>query len=575
MAQRAYATAFLGLTASIATLLGVRGAAAEVYQPSDTAMTQPMPRPTPDSENNIARGRGFPEDALTLQGLFKYRNEELDPVADARIAPGVFSPLCGFSGQIVMHGGGCELALGWYNVDQPNEIYELVPPDYTAELQCTMNDFCPMATMETTQVENWTETPWVEKIYPAANIRNDPRYLGGLVGFALVGKPGSQCTQTKYSQAELNSPCTSCSPPAPWVTTLIYQSTATPDAFYIAFEDRPMSGDNWSTNNDGDFNDVVFFISGLSCKGGGQPCDTGKQGACAVGRTDCGEGDDVICRETTQGTAERCDNVDNDCNGLVDDGELCPAGRVCDKGACVSSCGSGEFKCNAGLACDDGFCVDPACKDVECDPGQACRGGECVEPCQGVTCPGEQVCQLGRCVDLCANVQCEDGRVCEGGLCVASCDCRTCPEGKACAADGRCLETGCEDVQCDAGQVCRAGSCVDACEGVVCPGGAACNNGSCGDPVPMEPEPGSDGGISFGDGGVVLNPDGPSGGPMPGSDGGVVNPGQDPGSAAEASCACRAGTRTGAGGWLAVPAGLASALLLRRLRQRRRGGRRA
>ena len=34
--------------------------------------------------------------------------------------------------------------------------------------------------------------------------------------------------------------------------------------------------------NDGDFNDFVFFITGLTCEGGGEPCDTGLKGACAA-----------------------------------------------------------------------------------------------------------------------------------------------------------------------------------------------------------------------------------------------------------------------------------------------------
>ena len=38
-------------------------------------------------------------DAITLQGLFKWRGEKLDPVKDAKTAPGYFSPACGFSGQ--------------------------------------------------------------------------------------------------------------------------------------------------------------------------------------------------------------------------------------------------------------------------------------------------------------------------------------------------------------------------------------------------------------------------------------------------------------------------------------------
>jgi len=57
----------------------------------------------------------------------------------------------------------------------------------------------------------------------------------------------------------------------PWVTSLIYRSIADPTAIYLAFEDLPMSPADWHQTgslgsqymNDGDFNDSVFFISGL------------------------------------------------------------------------------------------------------------------------------------------------------------------------------------------------------------------------------------------------------------------------------------------------------------------------
>src|SRR5262245_29416419 len=48
-------------------------------------------------------------DAVTLQGLFKWRNEQIDPVANARTSPGYFSPTCGFSGELVLRGGNCNV----------------------------------------------------------------------------------------------------------------------------------------------------------------------------------------------------------------------------------------------------------------------------------------------------------------------------------------------------------------------------------------------------------------------------------------------------------------------------------
>src|SRR6187551_3599427 len=99
-------------------------------------------------------------DAVTLDGLFKWRKENIDPVKDARTAPGFFSPSCGFSGELVLRGGNCNLAFGWYNVLDPNdatpplesEIYELIPSNTEQYMQCmTQNGtvqpegtgFCP------------------------------------------------------------------------------------------------------------------------------------------------------------------------------------------------------------------------------------------------------------------------------------------------------------------------------------------------------------------------------------------------------------------------------------------------
>src|SRR5688500_9305837 len=57
-------------------------------------------------------------DAITLEGLFKWRGEAIAPSQDALIAPGHFTPSCGFSVELVL-GGDCPLPLAWYNIDDP------------------------------------------------------------------------------------------------------------------------------------------------------------------------------------------------------------------------------------------------------------------------------------------------------------------------------------------------------------------------------------------------------------------------------------------------------------------------
>ncbi len=426
------------LWAPLAALIGIvfvaSGARAQVFQ-TDPQMT-PLPQPVGESEFNLVTdswayntmtrvnkdmagndvyndeiyyGDVYPTfedgDAITLQGLFKFRGEQIDPVGDARTTPGYFSPRCGFSGQLLLRGGDCQVGFGWYNIDDPNsstppdasEIYEFIPANTTEYLMCQgplNNGFCPLA-WDNVDPRDMSKVMWVPQAFDAGQIQDDPNYHGGYVGFAVIGNPNIGCSASKFSLLGQNQRNSNGDP---WVTTLIYQSTVDPEGFYLAFEDLPMSTEDWKqtgvpgnmATNDGDFNDFVFYVSGLGCEGGGEACDTGLQGACSLGRTDCAsEGQTGMCRPIIQPGAEICDNVDNDCDGFVDNGEgLCPDNQVCDEGVCVAPCGGGEFSCPADKVCnDDRICIDPDCADVQCDAGQACRGGVCVSACEGVTCP--------------------------------------------------------------------------------------------------------------------------------------------------------------------------------------------
>ncbi len=446
-------------------------AAAGVVEPNGLSIPQAI---SADAPYQTSAG------SLTLQSLFASRNEQIDWQTDASTSPAVFSPLCGFTGRLVLRGGGCKVDFGWYNVNASNvpppdaEIYTLVPA--------------------TDPIFNQTFHPQAGEsgqIFTAAAIQTDPHYKGGLIGFAFKGNPSEVCSQTHYSEQQLNVTCTNCTPSAPWITTLIYKSTATPNAYYLGFEDLPMSPTNFQGfpgqmyTNDGDFNDFVYFITGIDCQGAGKPCESDQLGACKAGLTDCSAGMVVTCQPQAKPSPEKCDGVDNDCNGTTDEGDLCGENEVCDRGTCVKSCGSGEFPCAAGLTCKAGYCVEASCEMVTCPEGKVCHNGACAGPCDGVTCPSAQACNVGvgKCVDACAGVTCDGDRVCEGGVCVLACSCKGCDAGTACdAKSGHCVQPGCENKACPTGTVCSAGACVDACQGAVCPGGVACVNGQCGDP---------------------------------------------------------------------------------------------
>ncbi len=585
-------------------------AEAQVFQ-TDTAMT-PLPQPVGPAELNLVTqswGRNaamqswkdpltgaqlpapltygtyysppaFPQfvdgDAITLNGLFKWRGEQLDAVADAKTAPGYFSPTCGFSGQLLLMGGNCQVSFGWYNVADPNsttpptaaEIYPFIPNDPTY-LNCRNDNggpktdgFCPLA-WDTRSPRDLSIHQWTPKAFDSGNIKADPNYKGGFVGFAVIGNPALSCKENKYSMYNHNTKNTQG---LPWVATLIYQSTIDPEGFYMAFEDLPMSPADWRKSggqyeNDGDFNDFVFYVSGISCLGGGQPCETGQQGACSVGRTDCAlEGATGMCRPIITAGSELCDNVDNDCNGVVDEGDgLCPsATQVCDKGTCVEACGTGEFRCDPGFTCKTGHCVEVACAELDCPAGQACRDGMCKDACgPDIVCPSGEECQLGRCVDPCKAVTCTGGKVCERGLCVSDCACRGCDAGLECGGDGRCSDPLCVDVECP-GQKCVAGACVDACVGVTCPNGGQCVAGACQAGTGL---PGSGG-----SGGVVINPVITTGGTKGSGSGTKNGPGR---TSADPGCACEVagGSSRSSAALLLGAAGAAFWLGRRRLRR--------
>jgi MYXO-CTERM domain-containing protein len=214
-------------------------------------------------------------------------------------------------------------------------------------------------------------------------------------------------------------------------------------------------------------------------------------------------------------TAEKCDNIDNDCNGLVDDGL---------SRACSSACGAGTETCTAGVW---GNCNAPQpqpeiCdgKDNNCDgttdEGCACKEGES-RPCgttKGQCKAGTQTCNGGKWGTCNGEVK-PSTEVCDGKdnncdgvtdenlsrACLTTCGqgTETCGGGKwgNCTApqpskeicDG--LDNDCDGVidgpnaSCPEGQVCLSGSC-QAPRG----NGNAAGSGSCdcqigGGPAPL------------------------------------------------------------------------------------------
>ncbi|MFO0555049.1 MAG: DUF4114 domain-containing protein [Polyangiaceae bacterium] len=431
-----------------------------------------------------------------LQGLFDSRGENINALGAASAVPETFLPACSLTFEVLQRNAGYQNAFGWYNVTG-------APPSLS-DLHEFIKCSDPLGT-----------------VVPLPNIKQDPAYLGGEIGF-YEGVVTGGCTPQSgvgnyayifYSEKAWNPDGNQANP---FIHLLIYDSTVTPNAFYFGWEDLISGGDN-------DFDDLTTLVTGITCSGGGGECQTGQPGVCADGTEQCQNGS-LTCVPLVGASPESCDGFDNDCNGLVDDGDLCGADEVCSNGVCVARCGTGEFVCPPSLVCDTakGVCVEPACNGISCEEGTKCVGGTCVNPCNGVVCPTGQACVAGTCLDPCDIITCDDSQVCQGGACIDKCACAGCAAGSQCQPTGLCLFDACVGNTCPPGTTCQSdGSCKDDCDGVVCPAGQICMTGEC----ITDPNPGT-GGAGGAGGGFVLS-GGSGGGPSGsgGSNGGSNNGG--------------------------------------------------
>ena len=116
-------------------------------------------------------------------------------------------------------------------------------------------------------------------------------------------------------------------------------------------------------------------------------CSNGLLGECvAEGVWQCNtDGSGVVCSAVEKtGVAELCDNKDNDCDGVKDNGTLCGDGEKCENGQCVSSCVPTAETCD-GVDNDCDTVVD---NGTLCGDEEKCENGQCVSSCI----PTDEVC---------------------------------------------------------------------------------------------------------------------------------------------------------------------------------------
>ncbi len=210
--------------------------------------------------------------------------------------------------------------------------------------------------------------------------------------------------------------------------------------------------------------------------GVGAPCGT-DVGECSPGFQQCVDGR-VECVGAIGPSPETCNGLDDDCDGEVDEG--LPVGEPCgtDEGVCMPGtqrCVDGRLECVGSVPPGPETCD---CEDDDCD-------GETDEPPADGSglCPGE-----ARCIDCGCALPCDDafefGPVCPTGrvpkhLADGSCFCvaeRCRPDECATQTievDGevRCAP----DAEGVGACVCKNNECTYACQGVVCPSGQVCD----------------------------------------------------------------------------------------------------
>jgi hypothetical protein len=153
----------------------------------------------------------------------------------------------------------------------------------------------------------------------------------------------------------------------------------------------------------------------------GDPCDGADADSCKNGTWSCGISGKVVCEnEPPAATVEICDNKDNDCDGVTDEG-FEQKGQKCDVSGDIDSCATGSYQCtiNGALACiGDVACVGSATCKVSASPSQLDQcvcGSQSCNINQGNTCTPEGKCLCG------LNLTCAAPKVCSGSGNAALC----------------------------------------------------------------------------------------------------------------------------------------------------------
>jgi hypothetical protein len=135
---------------------------------------------------------------------------------------------------------------------------------------------------------------------------------------------------------------------------------------------------------------------------GGQSCNTGMPGICAAGTTDCQAGGNLACVQDQSAAPDDsvCNGLDDDCDGPVDE-DFVSTPTACGVGACAAT---GQIECQGSVEIDTCAPGTPAPDDSVCDG----IDNDCDGPVDEDFVPTPTACGVGGCAAT-GQVQCVGG----------------------------------------------------------------------------------------------------------------------------------------------------------------------